>query len=275
MRFTAQAITLSISLSMSGDSPTFEIPDLDEVDPTHEVGPSDCEGVPIETEVKVQKMGEQIEESEVSFLHEIDEGYEPRTQNFGIGGDGLPIPLEESGNLAIAAAFTYENMVCIEDTRSFVELFREEIYDNYLENKAEYKLMNRSRYDDNGTEVPRLEFDPDRVEKFFGNFIVHEKGILIVRPIRERCVHYKRQIFINDEQPDPNEPGNKIVFRNCSVRRTVGGAALSLRDEAVFACDWRNPRDPASEEKWLDAFDRKKLQDEPGKIRLPLFGNRE
>ncbi|MBW2672263.1 MAG: hypothetical protein JRD89_02455 [Deltaproteobacteria bacterium] len=34
---------------------------------------------------------------------------------------------------------------------------------------------------------------------------------------------------------------------------------MTLRDEAVYACDYRDPPDPASAEKHLDSRDRKRL----------------
>lgn len=93
-----------------------------------------------------------------------------------------------------------------------------------------------------------------------------------VRPIRERCKHYKRMCVANDDQPDPEAFLHYIRFRNCMMRRSVGGAFLSLRDEAVYACDYRDPPDEASVEKHLDGPDQKKLSDRPDLVKLPLFG---
>ena len=81
----------------------------------------------------------------------------------------------------------------------------------------------------------------------------------------------ERQILSHDGQPDPSEPGHRIIFRNCTIRRSVGGAFMGLRDEAVYACDYRNPQDPSTVKKFLDDPDHEKLRSEAYKVKLPLF----
>jgi hypothetical protein len=90
-----------------------------------------------------------------------------------------------------------------------------------------------------------------------------------VRPKRERCKYYKRQILLNDDKKD-GEFGRQHICRNCTMRRSIGGAFLSLRDEAVVACDYRDPPDEESVRVHLDEKDKARLDGgEPE--RVPLF----
>jgi hypothetical protein len=54
------------------------------------------------------------------------------------------------------------------------------------------------------------------------------------------------------------------------MRRSVGGAFMSLRDEAVYACDYRNPPSLASS-KLLDETDASILQKSANRTLVPLF----
>ncbi|MDD1677689.1 MAG: hypothetical protein LUO93_00710 [Methanomicrobiales archaeon] len=47
---------------------------------------------------------------------------------------------------------------------------------------------------------------------------------------------------------------------------------MSIMDEAVYACDIREPRHAPSEEKHLDAPDRKRLEERAHTEMVPLFG---
>lgn len=138
----------------------------------------------------------------------------------------------------------------------------------------------RKMHDPKGNVRERDTFSPSSVQRMFGVSVVEEPPaqsnypprLVIVRPVRERCKHYKRMCVANDDQPDPDAFLHYIRFRNCMMRRSVGGAFLSLRDEAVYACDYRDPPDETSVRKHLDEPDEKKLSDRPDLVKVPLFG---
>jgi len=112
-----------------------------------------------------------------------------------------------------------------------------------------------------GHRVVLAESDNDNYQHF-----------ILVRPLREACAHYKRQVTVNDDVPDEKEYGHRIVFRNCTKRRSVGGAFMGLRDEAIYACDYREPPHPESVRKYLDDPDRVHLGSDAYKRHLPMFG---
>lgn len=215
--------------------------------------------------------------------------------------DGLPIPAAErsSLNLALPVAFTYETMVCVGDDREFVELFKEEFWSQSPPAGVRSTptapddrtfVEARERYDERGEERARRRWPRSGVIYRWGlPFVQHDgtcrvEGVLIevagylipVRPVRPKCIHYGRQLFSwDDATPENRKEGkhDKIRFTNCAhpARRSVGGAALSLRDEGVYACDWRSPPDPSSTEKWFDSVDRERL-DRKGPVEMtPLF----
>jgi len=96
--------------------------------------------------------------------------------------------------------------------------------------------------------------------------------LFLVRPIRERCRYYKRQVFSNDEEQDETKFGHRIIFRNCTMRKSVGGAFMSLRDEAVYACDYRSPAAPESVVRYLDEPDGRQLRSRAHLKMVALFG---
>lgn len=251
-----------------------------------EVGAEESESKISGCEDPVHSMEQPVHESQVSFLEEVGEAYEPQMVVLGTAEDGLPAPVD-SGELAIAPPFTYENVVCVGDSRSYVEVFIEDVEAEAYADKTSYLYgvitglfgyvrKPESKYlQDTGTERQKREFTPAEVQTRWGLLVVHDPKYqtwILVKPKRIQCVHYQRQLFLNDDQPDPNAPGHKIIFRNCAKRTSIGGAAMSLRDEAVLACTWRSPRDPESEAKHLDAFDEERLKTQPHLKRLPLFG---
>jgi hypothetical protein len=100
------------------------------------------------------------------------------------------------------------------------------------------------------------------VERYGLAFVNADGGdaLLLVRMKRERCKNYKRQVMPNDDQPDENALGHRIYFRNCLARRSVGGALMTLRDEGVYACDYRDPPDYESVRIHLDERDRAAIE---------------
>lgn len=140
-----------------------------------------------------------------------------------------------------------------------------------------FTFLVRCRFDPDGRERRREQFEPKEVESRHGMFVVIPEGEeqavgVPVRPIRERCRNYKRMCMANDDQPDPTAFMHFIVFRNCMARRSVGGAFLGLRDEAVYGCDHRDPPDTVTVNKHLDGPDRRKLVNRPDLELVPLFG---
>lgn len=160
-------------------------------------------------------------------------------------------------------------------------------------------LSFQASYDATGQKVERESFAPDREKKIwqfdtskrFGLVVIGRladstydaiagsvasldpRVFAVVRYKRPRCRFYKRQMFANDEQKDPEQPGHRIIFRNCThpARRSIGGASLGLENEAIYACDYREPRDLDSEQ-LIDALDLAKMRDRPDLVRVPLFG---
>jgi hypothetical protein len=98
-------------------------------------------------------------------------------------------------------------------------------------------------------------------------------NLLPVRPLRERCRYYKRQVFPFQAEDTPSVGrGMTEVARNCTIRRSIGGAFLSLKNEGVYACDYRDPPDPETTKRFLDDPQRKKLDDNAHLTKVPAFG---
>ena len=149
--------------------------------------------------------------------------------------------------------------------------------DDYLVNN----LVVRNKYDAaDGGEVDRASFKPDVVHKRWGQTFASGSSPgansmaqrqVVVRPLRPLCVNYRRQLF-NIDGKDPHEQGGKHQFQNCAARRSNGGALLSLNGQAIYACDYRNPPDLPSTERFLDGFDKKRLREKKHLKLVPVFG---
>jgi hypothetical protein len=276
-------------------------------EPLEEVGPAASEVDANRAEIKAGALEEAVHDAEIAADQEVSEQFPVETIPMGVDPtDGMPIPLD-NGPLALAAPFTIDTVVCVEDEREYVEVWRGENDPGSIENlrdlrawsrKRGARLSERSRFDA-GVERDRLRFATDRVTRLFGVTVAlltrSEVAVVepqrpwwlrwlrwllrsgrtcyvVVRPRRERCRFFKRQVFSNDDQPDATKPGHKIIFSNCTVRRSVGGAFMSLRDEGVYACDYREPYDAASVEEHLDIRHRRKLRSDDHLHLLPLFG---
>jgi hypothetical protein len=289
---------------------------LDEADPQEEVGVESCDSVASRCETRGGDLEGRADESEFTIMDELHE--QMRVEPIRViedPTDGLPLPV--TGPTQFAPPFTHETMVCIEDTRQYVEIFAQEmallgwfLYEvegadaepsltsqgadlSRIASRSVFKARSLSRssrivlvsvgsmFGLMGHPQERRRFDPkDVFERWGGYWVESDKQPvddprrvwIPVRPIRERCRYYKRMCLANDDQPDPEAFLHYIRFRNCMMRRSVGGAFLSLRDEAVYACDYRDPPDEASVRKHLDEPDERKLVDKPHLTRLPLFG---
>lgn len=261
-------------------------------DPTEEVGGEECNATAPEAEFQGGTLDEKPDGSHPKFSEELQDAYSPEPEKMVLDPiDGLPVPADENqaDDTVFAPPFTFETMVCVEDDREYVEVFAEEDGVEELRRRiAFYKVSDgmgkplqgaptiaelRLKYLPNGTSVERKRFDPKEVIELWGlKFCKDDDGRLVmVRPLRERCIHYKRQVFSNDAVADYESQGGKIVFRNCMIRRSIGGAFLSLRDEGIFSCDYRSPHDHESTKRVLDDPDSNRLRSNAHKIKLPLF----
>lgn len=245
-----------------------------------EAGPEECEAKVAETEVRAGELEESPDASHPRFSEEVTEAYSPEPSLMvPHPDDGLPSPADESSDLLVAPAFTYDTMVCVADDREWVEVSDEQPCEPtpplILEDLGIFGIRIGApppveRLSEHSAE--RRKFPAQRVLREHGRaFVVLDGSVIWVRPVREQCRYYMRQVFSNDSVPDPNEPGHRIVFRNCSARRSIGGAFLSLRDEAVYACTLRDPPHQESVDKYLDGPDTAKLRGTVPTPRLPLF----
>lgn len=245
-----------------------------EDEPLAEADGFDCDVPADECEVGLTDRDGTATESEASLREEIFEAFQPVTEIVVESpSDGLPVPAGERHDLAVAHPFTRDTVVCVEDDTSFVELFAEELEDRGFEHQGKLAFLSnsavnggalvqaRTMFDgETGRQVERRSFEPSKVTVRFGVSVVSDNGVFVpVRMKRERCKHFMRQVMANDDVPNPNEPGHLLRFYNCTARRSVGGAYMTLRDEAVYACDYRSPSHFDSTEKYLDSFDRKRL----------------
>jgi hypothetical protein len=264
-------------------------------EPLEEVGPDESQDKASECETQIGELEGQPGACEIKHDEEVYDAFPVEEIPLVIDPtDGMPRPSDVNDELPLAQPFTYENVNCIEDDRQYVEVFYGEFNEKELPLiPASLGIAYRTKHDQDGKERERRCFSPDLVQRVVGLFVVpmdpndssyREGGRLsgshitdsprkywYVRPIRPRCKHYKRQVFANDGIAK-GDYGHCLVFRNCTTRRSVGGAFMSLRDEAVYACDYRDPPDLVSVEKYLDAPDRKKLSERPDLVLVPLFG---
>ena len=254
-----------------------------ELDAQEEAGPADCSPSPADVDVAPGELDEPPHEAQFSVSEEMFEPFTPDVIPMVLSPeDGLPVPANEPAGLITVAPFTYEDVVCVEDDREYVEMFtRDHAYVHKISADGEWTrwkgsgrlndriVRSREEYTADGSARMRTSYQSFDVQHRWGRTYVvgPMDDLILVRPRRERCKHYSRQIFSVDGEPD-----KKVLFRRCMAVRSTGGAFMSLRDEGVYACDHRDPPDPASVEQYLDGPDRRKLNSDDHKVRLPLFG---
>jgi len=301
-----------------------------EENPVEEVHAESCGATPDECEIGPGERDNPPEDCAFTAHDELSEQFPVEPIPIVIAKDGMIQPVDVALNYA--PPFTHEHVVCIEDKRTYVELFEDELWGHgwtrcltpetrgWIRRALSWllrallwlitlgmlrgrrivgpkrsmmwlpegsmlddagwlqmsdRLVVRSRFSHRGFEQDddREEFKPEERSFRWGvELAISEDVIVPIRPIRERCEYYKRQVFNNDEQPNPEEPGHRVHFTNCTKRRSIGGAFLSLRDQAVYACDHRQPPDPKTVAKHLEAFDNKRLSDKGHQTLVPLFG---
>lgn len=230
-----------------------------------------------------QTLEQQLEGSEVpaheeaSWRDELAEAYEPVQDDWVVSEqDGLPTPLNNSASLETAIPFT-RDCVCTSDDSKWVSLYSDELPSVVWAKKFEIfgPVSVLEQYTFDGTEQARIVFDRSDVKYAWGMPYCVEDGICyMVRPIRPQCVHYRRQCWANDEQKNAETFGHLVFTRSCMARRSVGGAFLSVSNECAYACEFRDPPDPASIEKWIESRDRKRLDGGPPEM-VPLFSGKK
>lgn len=244
-----------------------------EDEPLEEKDAEGCQVTTDECEFAPAERDGTAPDAEFSLREEIFETFKPVTEILVESPiDGMPIPANERSDLARAHPFTRETVVCVEDDTLFVELFEDELEARgwsrggrdglWFPDSTDLKFGTQAlgRYDENGEPRSRRQFSPFEVQTKFGKSVAKFGDELVpVRMRRERCRFWMRQVMANDDQPEPTEPGHLIRYSNCAARRSVGGALMSMRDEAMYACDYRDPYDPETAEKYLDKFDRNRL----------------
>lgn len=244
-------------------------------EPTEEVGPGGAEAPVGECELEVGERDGGIDDAEFTAIDEVHDAFETEHTPMVLHpGDKMPVPADEQHGFNTAPPFSVETVVCIEDDSEYVELFVEELLERGWTRSATPagvsvenvglalggRCATRDRYDDDGVENERHRYAPAQVKRRFGQlFAMMDRAWIPVRPKRERCEFYKRQLVANHAQPDPEEFGHKTRHDNCTKRRSVGGAFMKVGDEGIFACDYRQPPDPETMEKYLDAHDRERL----------------
>lgn len=251
-------------------------------EPFGDADPGVCGADASECETPPHELDGPPERSEVAMIEEVFEPFVGEKTVLGIDPtDGLPVPMNEGPELHEAPAFRYENFICVEDAREYVEILQNEIDVAWDRNVSDLryalepthgavKLEACSYYGPDGAPRARRAFKPEDVKRAFGLTYVSvaPDAFVLVRPKRPRCEHLRRQVLSQDGVPE-GERGHFLIFRNCSVRRSVGGALMSLRDQAVYACDYRSPADPESTKRHLDEPEKKQL--ERPDTRLPMF----
>lgn len=277
-------------------------------DPLREEGPDKASAQRADCEVEPGHF-DQEGDAGPSFRDEIADAFDPGViTNIFSPEDGLPVPAAEprEGSLFEAPPLTVEHLVCMEDASRYVELFVEDMMDLGWEPldidkngevssmaRAPHEVINdlggppvvlRARYNRDGTESVRRDFLPEELAPFsvFGVAVAvsdEERGgngdAFLVRAKRPECVHYRRQVYANTAEPDPNVAGHRLMARNCMVRKSLGGAFMSLSDEAVYACEYREPRDQASELVHIRRPDEKRITKGARQVAALPWANKE
>lgn len=276
-------------------------PGIDGEHPTDEVGPEEAAPGPQECEFSPGERSGEVHESEFKAADEMDEAFPVEQLATPIAADGLP-DHSVDGDPTGTHPYTYQSVCCVADTRQYVELFDGEIawsgdgdaplprqqgWSRHVDHKSgaithrrhplpyPIDLLLREPFDkQTGALNARRVYDPGEITEQWGHLgVPTREGFVPVRPIRERCIHFRRQHFGVDAQPVPGLPGHNKYFLNCAhpARRSIGGAAMSLSDEAIYGCDYRRPPD-AEGVRHMNRFYQGKLDNSPHLTRLPIFG---
>lgn len=253
------------------------------VDVTTEATAEQCDASPEDCELDTEHLVDD-DDQEPSHRDEIEEAF-PVEEIVMVEHpqDGMPVPADDQfGEEKLAVPLTREHCVCLEDERQYVELFAEELWLRGWQRVRRWwgavrwrvpntdtllKLDVRSRYADDGEPRERTAFEPGLVWARHGVLLVDRHSetpdahLVPVRPKRERCRYYQRQVMPNVYERRPSiGKGHSDVMRNCTMRRSIGGAFLSLRGEGVYACDYREPPDAETVKRYLDETDAVRIE---------------
>lgn len=252
----------------------------DGMHPDRNEGPGESESSPVRSEFRQGENTSGPDDAQFQVMDQVFDEFPIEPIPVVMGADGLPEIVTGDPRDAQAIPFTYETQLCLEDDREYVEMFEEEMIERgWLPPLSSMRIRIQSKYDGDGRLRERRVFPEEEVESRWGMLFRREPSsaacdaplFIPVRPRRERCRHYRRQVFSNDSQPDPSMPGHQIVFRVCTARRSNGGAYMSISNEGIYACDFRDPPDLESRSH-QDEKDKRKLRERPDKVHLPLFG---
>lgn len=220
-------------------------------------------------------------ETEFRPFDEIAESYSPSVIMKVTAADGLPTQFVSNAEEVDIPELSPETLVCMGD---FSEFTLENPGANILaeiDNRADKSFLAGTSIE----VVPanRYEGQPEGDSycslvdrKYLLSEVYRDEiGVWYVKGTRERvypkrepCKHYVRQVT----QLDLN-PKSKVHFRLCAARRTTEGAFMTVRDIAMWACSMREPRDLASEEKYIDSFDEQKMKEGATREYASIFGN--
>jgi hypothetical protein len=260
----------------------------DGLQPDEEIGADGCDASPERCE---SPAGDDAPPEDCSFdaMAELDDAFPVEPIPVIKGKDGLPEIVTPPIEAAFAVPFTYETTVCIEDEREYVEIFREELCahgwryrdgalvpatlmkDKEWQTGSSLLAQARSQFDEGGRRQKRENAPKEHVHHGWGVcWLIADGRIRPMRPLRERCQHYRRQVISNDDKPDPKQFGHQIVFRNCTARRSNGGAFMSLMGQGIYSCDYRYPPDESSRE-LIDQQDQERLEGKAHEILVPMF----
>jgi len=221
-------------------------------------------------------------------------GFETADHHFdAFPGQATPIVVDPNDNLPRPADVPYrednqplneDTLVCMEDRRKWVEVFRDEtLYVDALRDMAKFlrkdvappkhvvEQSTRSRFDKDGVECTRRSFSIDQtVVKWGTRWAVGAAGAILcpVRPVRPKCIHYSRFALIDATIDNAGKPATPMM-RFCGAYKSVGGARMSLTDEAIVACESRMPPDPRGIE-MLELKDEAKKQQGRERQGVPL-----
>lgn len=271
---------------MQGDKDDTErdLAEADGMRPDEPAGPDESEASPARSEFRAGERTGGVEESAFEVADQVHEEFPVEPIPMGTDPtDGMPSPIMGDPQDALAVPFTYDTQLCITDDRAYVELWQDELKSRGWVKEASTEnswrtpggylipLTMRSCYSKTGEQHTRNKHKPEEVEHLWGVYLIKREGAWQpVRPIRELCKHYQRQVFSNDNQPDMTKPGHQLVFRVCAARRSNGGAFMSLRDEGIYQCDFRNPPDERST-RLQDSKDLAKVRQRPDLLLIPMF----
>lgn len=188
------------------------------------------------------------EQTEFTAADEYHEAFgSPQIQRV-IDDDGMPTPvINEANEDAHAPAFLpEENQVCAAIWSEFVMRDYEwgEIIARFAPEKVTRTPNGKFRAD-----LKDASWTHDKIR----DFAPIEHDTVEVEPIRRQCEHYLLQL-----RPPPPSMAHILKYgelnRYCTARRSVAGAFLSLKDDAMRACSLRSPPDGKSAE-LLRSFD--------------------